>query len=230
MKTILYFVRDGENEELRYSLRSLKYIPHDRVIIVGGKPEWVTNVDFIPGNRYADKWRNVYNNLEIACKETPGDWVVMNDDIYFLRPTITIPSWYRKTLTNHINSFANPRGAWYRSLCSTRDLLQALGIPNPISYELHIPVEMNSKKLAYALQIGRHLPDLPQWRSMYGNLWKIEAVQAPDVRVREDTGNLPRTLFASTNDVVFGRAPAGRQLRAMFPDESPYEQPGSEHR
>ena len=48
---IVYLIKvdpENDSEELRYSLRSLKNIPHQKVILVGEKPEWVTNVEFIP--------------------------------------------------------------------------------------------------------------------------------------------------------------------------------------
>src|SRR5690606_9190627 len=101
--TVLYFVKDGErNEELRYSLRSLANFDHDRVVIVGGKPSWVTGVDFFRGNRFPGKWGNVYDNLRIACEHVDGEFVVMNDDIFITRPTTLLPSLHRGSLTDHL--------------------------------------------------------------------------------------------------------------------------------
>lgn len=44
---ILYLCRPGENLELRYSLRSLRNVPHGRVWIFGDCPDWVTNVNLV---------------------------------------------------------------------------------------------------------------------------------------------------------------------------------------
>ena len=47
----VYYVRPGDrNDELRYSLRSLANLPHDRVWIVGHTPPWVTGIESIQGN------------------------------------------------------------------------------------------------------------------------------------------------------------------------------------
>lgn len=45
---IVYLLKDGPNEELRLSLRSVaKHFPHKRVIFVGGKPADITPDEFI---------------------------------------------------------------------------------------------------------------------------------------------------------------------------------------
>ena len=39
---VVYCVKDDpDNEELRYSLRSLKNLPHQKVWIYGGGPKWL---------------------------------------------------------------------------------------------------------------------------------------------------------------------------------------------
>lgn len=226
MTTLLYFLRAGENEELRFSLRSVhQNFPHSRVVVVGDRPDWLTNVDFVKGNRSADKWRNVHGNLRLACKEAAGEWVVMNDDFFVTRPVCDAPSWHRGTLENHLAAI-RARGAWYRSLNMTLIVLRQLGFETPLSYELHVPVRMESEKLAEVLRFGRRSPDLPQWRTMYGNYWDVPSHQSTDVRVRKNRGLLPPGTFVSTSDIVFKGSPAGRQLRAMFPDPSPYEKEG----
>lgn len=226
MRTLLYFVRAGRNEELRYSLRSVeKNFPHDRIVVVGDKPEWLVNVEFHQGNAQADKWRNVYSNLMLATKRVPGSWVVMNDDFFVLQPTVELGSWYRGLLVDHLRLIKYRRGAWYRSLVATEKMLLDMGFDRPRSYELHLPVEMEAQKLGEVLKLGRYMNDLPQWRSLYGNYWGVSAVQHVDVRLGMHD-NVAGYRFVSTNDNVFDKGGVGAQVRAMFKTPSKYEKDG----
>ena len=48
MSDIVYLLREGENDELRYSLRSVeRNFPHDRVIFYGGKPDGIEPDEYI---------------------------------------------------------------------------------------------------------------------------------------------------------------------------------------
>ena len=60
---IVYVVGENErNESLKYSLRSLKNIPHDDVYIIGHKPAWVKNVKYVNRiQRVRNKFQNIFN-------------------------------------------------------------------------------------------------------------------------------------------------------------------------
>lgn len=82
-KDIVYFVKDTEsNEELRYSLRTLKNFPHRKVWLYGGCPaglkpdKWVHLVQ-----DKENKWENVRMMLESACKnkEISSSFWLFND-------------------------------------------------------------------------------------------------------------------------------------------------------
>lgn len=89
---IVYVVREGEkNDNLRYSLRSLKNIPHDDVYIIGHKPEWVKNVKYINRmQRVRNKFQNISRNMWLATKTSSisDDFIYMDDD-FALLPTAT---------------------------------------------------------------------------------------------------------------------------------------------
>ena len=64
---LVYIVKNSEvNEDLRYSLRSVaKFVPHDKIWIVGYKPSWVQNVEYLPvPQNLGSKWKNLIK-LEI---------------------------------------------------------------------------------------------------------------------------------------------------------------------
>ena len=106
---VVYFVRKGDqNEELRYSLRSLVNLPHRKVWIVGHTPAWVTGVESIPGNVFREKWWNVVDNLRLAALHVKAEqFVVMNDDIFLMRPPSLAPC-YRGPLVEQIARTSDP--------------------------------------------------------------------------------------------------------------------------
>ena len=57
-----------KNEDLRYSLRSLCNIEHNKVFIIGELPDWVSEeVYYIPVQQNLDRYEATTNNIKIAC-------------------------------------------------------------------------------------------------------------------------------------------------------------------
>lgn len=91
---VVYINRPGdENEELRYSLRSLKNLPHDRVFIVGYSPVWVRGCESIAVDPQRSKHASAESNLIAACSslEVSDPFYVFNDDFYVMQEMETIP-------------------------------------------------------------------------------------------------------------------------------------------
>lgn len=231
-RTLLYFVRRGnKNESLRYSLRTLDNLPHDRVVIVGHAPQWVQNVEVVRGNKHASKWLNVFGNLRIAARELAGEtFVVMNDDFFITEPLVEIPSWRRGSLADHIER-VRP-STWRKSLVATNDFFRDHGLDDPLSYELHVPVEMDADKLLGVLDRAHEWAwartprcrDLPQWRTLYGNWWKVPAVRHDDVKLlRVSTVRDESVGMVSTDAKTFAGHPVMDEVRAAFPEPSRYE-------
>lgn len=221
---VIYPVKPGDdNEPLRYSLRSLTNLPHDRVWIVGHKPTWVHGVEFIPGN-HSGYHANVYNNIRLACEhpDVADEIIVMNDDFVVTEPVERVQVFYRGTLDDHLNIPRVKRGGWWKdSLTTTLICLQAHGIENPISYELHVPLPVDKAAMAQTLQQFQHVtPDNPpQWRTLVGNMHDLGGKQRQDVKAYHG-GELHRP-FHSTEPRSF---PAFRdKLATMFPEPSRYE-------
>jgi hypothetical protein len=218
---VAYFVRRGEqNPELRHSLRTLVNLPHDRVWIIGHKPDWVTGVEHVPGNRWGGKWRNVWGNVGLVAEHLTGEFVMMNDDFFILEPVESPPDRHRGRLVDHIGS-VKP-GPWRDSLEATLRWLTQHGIDDPLSYELHCPVVMDAGKLGEVLTlVGERLVQ-PQWRTLYGNWWQVSSTVTPDCRVRGTT-DVVVGPFLSTDSATWRRHLAAIAVRAQFAAPCRYE-------
>jgi hypothetical protein len=163
---VVYIVRPGEeNDELRYSLRSLANLPHNRVWIVGHRPAWLQGVEFIRGNTagvtVAAGRANVYNNVRLAadCDDMTEQVVIFNDDFFVTEPVDEVPIVYRSTLTEHIvlPRVQRNKGWWLESLMAARTCLQAYGFANPLSYELHMPFLIDRARMSETLALFQHV-------------------------------------------------------------------------
>lgn len=215
----VYYVRPGErNEELRYSLRSLANLEHDRVWIIGHAPAWVRGVERLPGNREGSVQANAVAALLSACEHVEGDrFVIMNDDFYILEPLAAVPSWHDGLLVDRAKA---ARGGYGNHLREALRVLTELGHQQPTAWTLHIPVVVWRDRLAAILSTlaGKVLPE---WRTMYGNLAGETGEQAPDVKVRRRTDPMPDGPFLSSSDATFRWLHPW--LAARFPTPSPYE-------
>lgn len=219
---VVYYVRPGErNDELRYSLRSLVNLAHDRVLLVGYKPKWVTNVEHIPALMTpGGPQMTAADHLLRACERVEGDeFVVMNDDFYLMEPVERVPSLHAGSLAEKAVA---TRGSYGNAL---REALRRLtGLTDPLAWTLHIPLVVVRQALVDVLRpilAGSHRIVRPEWRTMYGNLSGAIGEQAPDVKVRRRTDPMPTGPFLSSHDSAISWL--GPILRHRFPAPSPYE-------
>ena len=178
---ILYLVKPAEvNEELKYSLRSLKNINHGRVFIAGYTPSWVEGTyESIPVRQDGEKYQNVRNNLLSALKDPrlSDDFILMNDDFFIMKPTKVMPVLRRlKDLDHYIELFEKVDASSYyvNSMRQARDVLRDWGIKEEISsYELHVPMMFNKVKLQALLDRLPHDYSIAHLRTLYGNYYNI---------------------------------------------------------
>lgn len=218
---VVYYVRNGErNEELRYSLRSLANLEHERVFIVGHTPRWVTGVESIPGNLvHAGPQQTAVDNLKRACHAVDAEsFVVFNDDFYVMQPMEEVPNWNAGPL---VDKAASTGGGYGNALKLALRQLRAKGIAEPLAWTLHIPVVVLRGALRVVLE--NLVPDrriLPEWRTMYGNLVGAQGEQHPDCKVW-GRGEIPDGPFLSSVDSGFRRVLP--LLRERFPRPCAYE-------
>jgi len=223
---IVYVCRPGDdNEELRYSLRSLSNLPHDKVFVAGYCPVWVSDqVERIPVPQMRDKHTHALASL-IAAMNSPqvsDPFVMFNDDFFIMQPMDKVPVLHTGSLAQTIEDHA--AGSSYRKAMElTAEVLEGFDTKG---YEVHCPMEFDKLGLGLALSLGEKIKGY-QYRTAYGNLMEIGGTQCSDVKVyRKDKGNAYKDwALLSTSDRTFHYHPVGRYIRETFTEASPYEKP-----
>jgi hypothetical protein len=219
---IVYVVRQGDkNETLRYSLRSLKNLPHDKVFISGYTPSWVKGV--ISLNRSQGGYSDLENstlNLKgaIAQPDLSDDFILMMDDVFITRPT-DVDFYYHGTLDDKIASYKSSGNMGQAiSLVATKNWLKSRGYDGLHNFELHFPYRFNKQKLQVMFDVwDRPLLELRP-RTCYGNLYNINGQEANDAK---DSTNTENSYISAGRD--FDTSETGRLIRSIFTDRSPYE-------
>lgn len=220
-----------EGDELRYSLRSLENVPHDKVYFVGGCPKWATNIFHIPTMQNGTKWQNVPRNLVTVCKDPriSENFIYFNDD-FFVLDKVKNPAkelnLYNGTVQrvldrlNKKHPFPTP---YMRGMAQTQSLLKELGKSEPLSYELHIPCVFNKDNFVKMFDIeGVTKIDVLHYRSLYGNLYLTGGKDARDVKIwpgSQSNGSAGQFISCSNN----GFACIKEFLVQKFPKKSHYE-------
>lgn len=230
MNDIVYFVKDSpENNELRYSLRSVeKNFPHNKVWFYGGKPNGLRpdkRVQIAQNN--STKWQNVRFMLREACKndEITEDFWLFNDDFFIMKPVKELPPIYDGDLYKRIIRIEENHGDkptnYTANLRQTVKELEKRGL-DCLNYAVHIPILVNRKK---ALEVLKEFPNCPMFRSLYGNYCKVGGIDYHDVKIHEiDKGVDSEWGFLSTTDSSFAQGKVGEYIREMFKERSRFEE------
>lgn len=230
-------VRPGDvNEELRYALRSWEtnlIQPGGLTLLtVGYRPTWLSPDHHIEGNRHASMPLAVFDNILLASKWAQGNStqvLYMNDDFFCMDPVgEVLPVKRHISLARQTETFPGPIGLWWpKSLRLTLAWLKDLGYEDPDSYEVHRPLIADPGAMAEALD--RWLLDaanyqtdtVPQWRTAYGVLNKVEAYPVHDAKLSpRSTGY--GTPWVSTDDLSWRRH--GNPVKKRFRTPSRWEQ------
>lgn len=206
----VYICRSGENEELRYSIRSIiKSFPEACIWVVGGKPSWYKG-NYINIEQDKDKYSNALNNIIAICnsKEISESFILMNDDFFILKSFDLQETFHGGLLIDKISRYKEmTRSSKYiAKLDSTYRMLSQQGIKDILDYELHVPIRLEKAKLKHI--VTDHPTFL--WRSVYGNIYKIGGTQIKDVKVYSNHMYSSRSsqitkdsIFISTQDESF---------------------------
>lgn len=228
---IVYVVRSGdENEELRYSLRSLQQVPHGTVHIAGYAPSFLNgNLNRIPVAQHPNKFRSAELNLlaAIESSDVSDPFWLFNDDFFLMKKMRSIPHLHRGDLQKVIDHYTERHsGDYLQGLIAARDLLRSLGIEDPLlCYEMHSPMLVHKQKMADAIEL-RGKQNRYMLRTVYGNLIRQKARESADVKVYRNAAadeSYKQWPMLSTSDVLFRYSHAGRYIREQYPDRSSYE-------
>jgi hypothetical protein len=226
----VYICKDGNNEELRYSIRSVvQSFPDSNIWVVGGKPTWYDG-NYINVKQVLTKYRNAIQNLNAICNsnEISEEFILMNDDFYIVKNINTIETYHGGLLLDKINLYQkiNSNSNYTRKLAATYKKIKSLDIENPLDYELHVPMVMEKKKLKQILQNN----DQFLWRSIYGNVFGVGGEQMEDVKVYTKgplvlkSYNLKKDehIYLSSADTSFDMI-LGNILKKQFTEKTKYE-------
>jgi hypothetical protein len=199
----VYICRDGENEELRYSLRSIeKNMPKGRVWLIGNRPKWYIG-DLIYVKDIGGKFENIRNCIRVASEhlEISDNFVLMNDDFFALNKISIVPTLHGGLLIDKIERYKELGMAskYIKLLELTYKQLVSVGIKDPIDYDIHVPMIMNKNKLKESLDMA-YFP-----RSTYGNFANIGGEKITDVKIygSEKSKVSKGANFISTEDKSF---------------------------
>lgn len=228
---VVYFVRDGEdNEELRYSLRSLENLPHRTVHIVGYKPSWVTNVNHIDVKQdKGGKNLNTTHNMEVAAYElmVSDDFILMNDDFFIMKPLSDLPRLHRGDIQKVADYYKHLDSQYYRGMVDTRAYMEELGIETSLSYELHIPMMFNKNNVID--MFTQYYQDSPpvavlHKRTLYGNMFNYGGEEVKDVKIYSVDADFDKdSTFLSTQDDIWEYSKVGKFIRSQFKQKCQYE-------
>lgn len=235
---IVYVVRPGDdNEELRYSLRSVaKHTPHRNIWIVGTIPSWTRAVKGLPLVPVPNKFGNQRQSLH-AIAAHPGisdPFVLFNDDMFVMEPITEWLTWNLDTIEDHyggpIGNVDRESNEWLHAVWSTYKWMQGEGHPDPLYYENHTPLLYDKGKLAGVL--ARYPHDRPfvvngtypitgaGGEGRWGANAKLAYEGALDMFASLSLG-MP---YVSTEDVSFTHQALGGFIRSTFPDPCKYEE------
>lgn len=204
---ILYPIKRTEtNEELRYSLRSLQNINHNKVIIVGDLPQWVNSetVYYIPTEKLSDRYATTTNNIKLACqnKELSEDFILMNDDFFIMNSIkekdLLLNRGLMIDVVRYYHKIRHCLSNYDRRVEQGMKELKELGFENPISFELHTPIIINKEKfLSVVDKINTEALHTCK-RSVYGNYFIKESNTIEDVKILSNT-NISNFDFNNKN-------------------------------
>lgn len=189
----VYICRDGDNPELRYSLRTIyKNTNVNSVWVVGGKPDWYKG-NHIPVPQTGGKYENAQNNLRAIMRSSriKDKFILMNDDFYIINPIDSIPVYHGGSLEEKAQNFKNFKfsSKHAQMLEQTVDLLKRNGVPHPLDYSLHVPMTIHKSLFEFSLSMGGAI------RSVYGNMNRIGGTLLPvdDVKVHQKHIHFPES-------------------------------------
>lgn len=221
----VYVCRPGDNEELRYSIRSVvKNLPYDNLWLIGYKPSWYTG-NFISVPNTTTKFENIRLAIKTAAEndKISDDFILMNDDFFVIKHVQYVENLHGGLLIDKINRYRSMLGSgrYITLLENTHKFLTKSGIKNPIDYDIHTPMVFNKDKLLQIIN-RRHFP-----RSLYGNIFNIGGTLTKDVKVYSENSLLRYEInsdspYISTQDDSFDSL-YNSLLKEMFPIPSKYE-------
>lgn len=225
----VYICRPGDNEELRYSIRSVvKNLPEGRIWLIGGKPDWYSG-DYIKVENEKNKFYSITKCWN-AIKESTlisKDFILMNDDFYIINKLDSVPVMHGGKLDDKIKRYSDQHGynKYAQILMRANKELIHVGIKQPLDYDIHVPMPIN-KELINDKALSSFAP-----RSIYGNMNNIGGTYINDVKVYSSLDDISYSFNYEESNSDFISSVDGsfkdvheKILNNMFSTKTLYEQ------
>lgn len=226
---IIYVTRDGENPELRYSLRTLSNLERfDRVWVFGDAPTWVdiSTLTYVNRRQVGSPYASVRAHIKAACDtpEISDPFMLWNDDFYLMRPLIEVPVYHRGSLEEVVKLAEGLRTPWGKGLKATADFMaKNRMLEGAMSYDTHLPLIVHKAPMREALKRASHVTaDAVHVRTLYGAIADLGGEYHVDPKMLRKSDPFPPGVWLSSGNDTF-RTPVEPVLRYLFPDPSPYE-------
>lgn len=125
------------------------------------------------------------NKIMIACErsEISENFLLMNDDYFFLQPTrAEFPFYFEKEL----NEFCKRDGHYRNAIDNTLRVLKENNLPTKY-YDVHVPIIYNKSLFVQVMKkYDWSVPDGYVIRSLYCNTLKVEGVPWTDCKIASD--------------------------------------------
>lgn len=224
---VVYPLRCFGGVELRYSLRSLRNLPHGRVFVAGDCPEWA-RVTHIETTRYPHPFVDAQRNILAACDSdrVSDPFVLMNDDFFITRAVGGVPVLSRGRMRVVVDQLTARYGSipYVRGLVDSLHGLREAGFDDPHCFELHVPMMIRKAEFVEAVRMGWSRT-VWTYRSAFGAVAGLTPDDVvSDVKAISPVDRVsPGVPFVSTSDAAFAVGLAGEWIRSEFPVKSEYE-------
>lgn len=194
MTDVVYVLGAGspwDNNELRYSLRSLEAFLTNvgRVYVVGHCPAWLTDVVHLPfPDRHGCKERNIMLKMAYACghPDLSEYFLSIHDDHFALAPQSAsdIPNWAGTSL-GHLAKSVGQGNNWREAVINTDQALQSRGMTTH-NFDIHLPMLINKNHFPAVMdQYDWSQPRGFVVKSLYGNTMGLDPVNTTDMKVNK---------------------------------------------
>lgn len=224
---VVYLSKDGENPELRYSLRTLGNVPHDKVWIFGGAPTWLNpdTTHHVRSPQQPTPYASTRKHLKAALDHdgVSDPFMLWNDDFYAMRFMDEVETLHRGLMSTMLEN-SRSMTPWVKGLQGTMQfLIHSLDILTPLSYDLHVPIVVKKAEMREALTLSKRVKtDAIHLRSIYGNLAEIGGRVADDPKMVRRNDPFPCGPWLSSSPDTY-RSAVEPVLRYLFPHGSIYE-------
>lgn len=208
---------DNDYLDLRFALRGFDlYLKPERVFLIGAKPAWVKNVEYIPATDVLANDRREENMFRKLLLYPGEEFIYANDDHFLIAPWHEQYAWDVTLLTKF---YSLGRGSNYQK--TVNNTLRIA--PQGKNYDVHCPMLMhrsilkNLQKLPWYMSYGFCL------KSVYAHAAKLNGTQVEDLKIRSAFKKeaIDRRTWFSTADGVVEKSLS--VFGKLFPKKSRYE-------